>query len=432
MADSTEPMREARLPIRRFRVIVEAGPNQGEEVTSTDSVSVGAADGNDLVLDDRAVSQFHLRVRRTGSALMVLDRGSTNGTRVGTVELRGVEAKVDAGTILTIGRSKLRVENGAVETVERGPARFGDLHGEGEAMRVLFTTLSRAAATEMPVVITGESGTGKELAARAIHDHGARCEEPFVTVDCGAVSPTLFQSQLFGHERGAFTGATARAEGAFERAGAGTVFLDEIGELPMDLQASLLGVLERRTYQRLGGAERLPMQARVIAATHRDLQRAVNSGAFRLDLFYRLAVVRVEIPPLHERIEDLPMLADHFLSQAGSSSTLRDLVEEEAFERMLRHDWPGNVRELRNVVLGALAMGSAPALMSSGSTDESLDVDAWDKPFREAKRDAIERFERQYLSTLMHRADGNIRQAARDGKMDRSYLMELLRRYGMR
>jgi DNA-binding NtrC family response regulator len=306
-------------------------------------------------------------------------------------------------------------------------------------MKQPLADLARVAKTDVPVLLQGESGTGKELAARALHDHSARAERPFVTVDCGAIAPQLVASQLFGHERGAFTGADRRRVGAFEQAHRGTVFLDEVGELGPELQAMLLGVLERRRFTRVGGHETVSVDVRVVSATHRDLRAAVNSGAFRLDLYYRLASVRVALPPLRERLDDLQPLVRHFLHELAPGAALADLFEHEDLVAMERHPWPGNVRELRNVVAAAVALGRASPLEAlappgsitpSPAVPSSLDDGALlSLDFKTAKREVVERFERRYLEHLLARVSGNVRAASRESRLERNHLTELLRRH---
>ncbi|MCZ7683815.1 MAG: sigma 54-interacting transcriptional regulator [Sandaracinaceae bacterium] len=234
------------------------------------------------------------------------------------------------------------------------------LIGRSEVMRRAMAWVKRAARSDASVLLVGESGTGKELVARAIHDDGKRAEQPFVTVDCGALAPTLVASELFGHEKGAFTGADRQRAGALEMANHGTLFLDEIGELPSELQPALLGALERRTFRRVGGQAEVPVDVRVIAATNRDLRSEVNSGGFRLDLYYRLAVLRLELPPLRARTGDVVLLIEHFLRERGSPGPVSELFSEAELAELSRHHWPGNVRELRNLVEATLALGAPP------------------------------------------------------------------------
>jgi DNA-binding NtrC family response regulator len=301
----------------------------------------------------------------------------------------------------------------------------------------------------VPVLVHGESGVGKELVARALHELGPRKSGPFVTVDCASLSPTLIASELFGHEKGAFTGADRRHVGAFEQGHGGTIFLDEIGELPESLQPTLLGVLERRKLRRVGGRDEIPFDARVVSATHRDLHAEVNRGRFRLDLFYRVAVVKLEVAPLRERPEDVPLLVQHFLARAGlpSDTAMEQLFGSTMMGAMQRHDWPGNVRELRNVVEATIAMGEAPELVarSGMGTLPPPSVTTTSSPppaagyaslvgrsYRDARASVLTQFEVAYLGALLEHTRGNVAQAAREADMDRSHLFELLKRHGLR
>jgi len=436
--ETTLPVKSRGLPVRVLRVEVVSGPDAPRPpMTTTDSVTVGTARGNDLELTDPTVSRYHLELRREGEGIVVIDHGSTNGSRIGAVLLRSGAVSVSPGALLDLGETRLRVGDGEVEMVATGPDRLGGLLGRSPSMRRVLASLKRAAATDVPVLIVGESGTGKELAARAIHDQGPRAEQPFVVVDCGAMLPTLFASELFGHERGAFTGADRRHLGAFERARGGTLFLDEIGELPPELQAALLGVLERRRLRRVGGSEDIAVDVRLLSATHRDLRGAVNAGTFRLDLYYRVAVAVLAVPPLREHPEDVPLLIEHFLREAGHEGPVDELFPADALARLEAEPWPGNCRELRNVVLGTLALGSSGELgaaVQPGRLEPpaGVPVAAYDIPYREARAAVIDDFERRYLARLLERASGNLRLAAREARMDRTYLKEMLRRHGFR
>jgi DNA-binding NtrC family response regulator len=296
--------------------------------------------------------------------------------------------------------------------------------------------IAKAAQSDVSVLVHGESGTGKELVARALHDLGPRRARPFVTVDCGALPPTLLASELFGHERGAFTGADRAHVGAFEAATGGTVFLDEIGELQPAVQATLLGVLERRRVRRLGSRGELPIDIRVVAATHRDLRAEVNRGTFRLDLFYRLAVVTLAIPPLRERPDDIPLLVEHFLRDAGWDAAIDQLVSPAAMDALARQHFAGNVRELRNLVEAAVAMGEPPAVRAPDGSDGGGAAGAGGRaeqfatdlalPYKEARARLLDDFEARYLDALLARAGGNVSAAARTAQMTRSHLNELL------
>ena len=428
-----------RVPVPTTHVEVIEGPDTGASFQADEeTLTVGTAQGNDLVLSDPTVSRFHVEIARRAEGLTVRDLGSTNGTRVGPLQLH--QGIVPPGAIIQLGASRVRVGEGAEEEVElhEGDA-LGGLRGASPAMRRLMSRIEKAARTEASVLVVGESGTGKELIAEAVHELGQRAEGPFVTVDCASMTPNLVASELFGHERGAFTGADRQRIGAFERAQGGTLFLDEIGELPPELQPNLLGALERRRFRRVGGSKEIDVDVRVVAATNRDLRSEVNDGRFRLDLYYRLAVVTLQVPPLRERPEDVELLATHFLEQAGYRGPLSDLMGGELLGQLRAHPWPGNVRELRNFVEATLAMGEAtfspPPEGWEAEADEGPSIAlrrALDLPYREARASVLARFERLYVAHHLERTGGNVAQAAREADMDRSHLFTLVKRHGLR
>ncbi|MFO0686131.1 MAG: sigma 54-interacting transcriptional regulator [Sandaracinus sp.] len=422
------------FPIREVWLRV-SGPGMEPLEARGEIVTVGTASDNALVLKDDHVSRYHLEVRCDGDRVVVRDLGSTNGTSVGPVELRDASVRVLPGTTLRIGTTTLQVEHGEVAQVDAPVAVAGvGVLARSAAMRRVLGSARTVATRDVSVLIQGESGTGKELLARAMHDLGPRAHGPFVTVDCGAIPAHLVASELFGHERGAFTGADRKHEGAFERASRGTLFLDEIGELPREVQPTLLGALERHRFRRVGGTADVSVDLRVVAATHRDLRSAVNDGSFRLDLYHRLAVVTLSLPPLRERTEDLPVLIEHFLREEGYDGPVSALFDQAAIERLARRRWEGNVRELRNHVVATLTFGEEPALPPSGSASsgEEVEAQALGLPYREARRVVTERFERRYLEALLTQVNGNVRAAARAARMDRNYLTALLERHGLR
>ena len=434
-----------RVSVRSLCVDVTDGPDAGRTcVATSDRLSIGTAHGNDVVLVDPTVSRFHAQLSREPEGVSIEDRGSTNGTFVGAVRVE--RALVPPGTSLTIGRTTLRIRDGEDVDVEiHGGEALGGLFARSPIMRRLLAQLQRAAQSEVSTLLTGESGTGKERFARALHELGPRAGRAFETVDCASLSPTLVASELFGHERGAFTGADRKHVGAFERADGGTLFLDEIGELPESLQPALLGALERRRFRRLGGRDEIAVDVRVVSATNRDLRAEVNAGKFRLDLFYRVAVVRLEIPPLRARLDDIPLLIEHFARDAGYTGPIEQLISPETMGTFLRHYWPGNVRELRNVVDATLAMGETPVLEDSSpgipaGTPAQVAVPGLhialeptlEQPYKEARLRVLNQFEAAYLPRLLERAGGNVSQAARDADMDRSHLWDMLRRHGLR
>jgi DNA-binding NtrC family response regulator len=350
--------------------------------------------------------------------------------------VRVYEAVVQPGTDIELGETRLRVAALAdpLDVPLYKGDRFGPLLGASVAMRQVFALLDRAAQTQATVLLLGETGTGKDLAAEAIHQASPRAQGPFVVVDCGAIPEALIESELFGHERGAFTGAVEKRTGAFEAAHGGTVFLDEVGELPLALQPKLLRVLERRVIKPIGSNSGKEVDVRVVAATNRDLRAEVNRGAFREDLFFRLSVISVRMPPLRERREDIEVLAQSFLrvvapAQSELPAGLR--------QRLAAHHWPGNVRELRNAVERAVAMGEhwtlgdhpTPGPAAAGAELPEADPRL---PFKEAKQRLVERFERPYLEKLLATTNGNVSAAARQAGLDRVHLLKLLRRHGLR
>jgi DNA-binding NtrC family response regulator len=429
-----EPARS--LPLVALRVEVVEGPSRGRVVVAKEDVlSVGSADGNDVVLDDPTVSRFHLELQRAAAGVLVVDHESTNGTFAGT--LRVLRAVVPKDTLLGVGRTVLRIgDGGGIEVPLLPGDALAGLRGRSLPMRKLMLQVERAAKSEVTVLVVGESGTGKELVARALHELGPRRKAPFVTVDCGALSPTLIASELFGHEKGAFTGANQQHKGAFEQAHGGTLFLDEIGELPSPLQTTLLGALERRRFRRLGGRSDVEVDVRVVCATNRDLRAEVNRATFRLDLFYRIAVVSLVLPPLRERKDDVPLLVEHFMRVMGHEGPVDAVFPAKAMLELSEHRWSGNVRELRNTVEATLAMGETPPLSMSGREPSSASSDPVEPllgmKFKDARAHLLADFEERYLRQLLARSDGSISRAAREAGVDRSHLTHLLKRHGLR
>jgi DNA-binding NtrC family response regulator len=310
-------------------------------------VTIGGDPDNDLSLDDPHVSGRHAVIRPVANGYELADLASTNGSRVQGVAVSS--ALLRPGVVITLGTTHFRFE-GPEPDAGDGPTRFGDAVGRSKVMRQIFALLARLAPSDLTITLLGATGTGKDVLARGIHKRSPRAAGPFVVFDCGAVAPTLIESQLFGHERGAFTGATDDHPGAFERADGGTLFLDEVGELALDLQPKLLRVLETRRVMRLGGTVDRPVDVRIIAATNRDLEREAELGRFRQDLYYRLGVAVVRLPALRERREDLAELIPHMASELGVA------VSPEVTEVLESYDWPGNVRELKNVLMSAVAV----------------------------------------------------------------------------
>ncbi|MDQ3340571.1 MAG: sigma 54-interacting transcriptional regulator [Myxococcota bacterium] len=413
--------RETAPMIDRIDLAVIGGPDAGKVIRATNKrVVIGTGEGADLLLGDTTVSRFHCEIVLEDGKAIARDLGSKNGTLVDGVNV--LVAPLRDGCVLTFGKSTVRFarEVGALRPLVSTRDRFGVLVGRSLAMRSVYEVLERAAATDVTVLLRGETGTGKDLAAASIHQESPRSEGPFVVMDLAAAPGPLLASELFGHERGAFTGADRERAGVFERAQGGTVFLDEIGDLDLDLQPHLLRVLESRTVQRVGGSARIPVDVRVIAATHRDLRADVNTRRFRSDLYYRLAVLEVTLPPLRERLEDIPVLVEAIA--AGLDHAPAAVRDPSWVAALLKHPWPGNVRELRNHV-ERVAAGRFSQEASEIDTSVSL---------KEARNRWVQLFESQYLAELLRAHGGNVSAAARAAGVDRVHFYRLLDRAGLR
>jgi DNA-binding NtrC family response regulator len=436
---------------------VTNGPDTGQtSVVAQRNTIIGRSQGADFRLTDPTVSSFHVEVTASAEGVHVTDLQSRNGTIYAGARLE--KAIVPSGATLEVGSSLVRIEVDAqFETKLHDLPAFGELRGKSVSMRELFSTLARLAKTELSILIEGETGTGKELAARAVHDASAYANGPFVVLDCTAIPATLAESMLFGHEKGAFTGATERRVGIFEAAESGTVFLDEVGEMPLELQPKLLRVLERREVLRVGSTQPRPVQVRVICATWRDLRAMINQSKFREDLYYRLAQARVAIPPLRERREDISVLVYHFLQKLPTNIQGARAVSPEALAELSRRDYAGNVRELKSTVERAAMMAEGAIVtpadlafermltgersraptpaVSAGSPSippPAPDANGPLTPFKEAKRTLIDEFERDYLSRLLARTGGNLSRAANLAGIERHYLRDLFRKHGLR
>ncbi len=423
----------------RCQLIVIDGPDRGRACRLGESeVVVGTDTTADLVLSDDRVSGRHVAVRVDGSRFVIRDLGSKNGTWF--EGSRVSEVTVPAGSTLLVGRSALRVEPEAqpLEVPPSQARRFGELVGESLAMREVFAVLERVAATDATVLVEGETGTGKELVARALHDASPRRRGPFVAVDCGALPESLLESELFGHVRGAFTGAAQPRAGMLVRADGGTLFLDELGRISSTVQARLLRVLEERVVRPLGGDSERTIDVRVIAASRDDLDAEVAAGRFRADLMYRLAVVRVALPPLRTRREDIPLLVRELLRRRGFADEAAGFTPAPGMDRLLAHSWPGNVRELRNVIDRALALAPGaqrfadlPIRVEGGPlAGDGLAVRS-DLPYAEAKAVMLHELERRYLADVLAREGGNLSAASRTSGIDRKHLRALARKHGL-
>lgn len=443
-------VRPRECAIGRFRLSVVTGADRGiERVSDGAEFSIGTAASNHMVLTDRAVSRHHCVINATEKGFFLQDQGSRNGTIVGGLHVE--KAYLGPGTVLKLGDSVLRFDALSDEIVEAlsEEERFGRILGHSTAMRRLFAALPRIAASDSTVLLEGETGTGKGLLAEVIHQKSARAKGPFVVIDCSAIPPSLIEAELFGHGKGAFTNALHARPGVFEAAAGGTVLLDELGEMPLDMQPKLLRALEERIVRRIGTLDPIRLDVRILAATNRDLRQEVNRGAFRADLYYRLNIVRIRLPPLRERREDIPLLIAHFYQQFARSGDPRPT--EEFVSALVKQDWPGNVRELRGCIERAILMQDAEfwfeATLGAGSPTAAA---LHNKPessaeaprnqyaddlalgsFRAAKERAVALWERGYVAALVRENEGNLSRAARAAHMDRNHLRELLRRHGI-
>jgi DNA-binding NtrC family response regulator len=409
-----------------------------------DPVIVGRNPACQIVVDDGKVSAVHAEFIATELGVKVRDLGSRNGTYVSDVRIG--EVCIQSPCTLRLGATDLqfeplRPEKIAVPVIPS----FGPLVGQSELMRKLFDRFIKVAPTDLTLLIGGETGTGKELAAQAVHMASRRQDRPFIVVDCGSIPPSLAEATLFGHERGAFTGAVDKHTSPFHDAEGGTIFMDELGELPLEVQPKLLRALAERRVKSVGGSTYRPFDVRVIAATRRDLVRAVNQGAFRSDLYFRVAQVKVELPPLRTRVEDIPILVRSMLEDLGDTDAYQRVTNAQ-LERLMRYDWPGNVRELRNAVavayaladgndeidiaahLGALAEGpGAPNSQSGGMSLVTLGLER--RPFQDAKREVLARFAKEYFTKLAEEAKGNVSEMARRAGMERAHVRTYLKRH---
>lgn len=433
----------------RCALWVLSGASRGlERVIDVDTFRIGKSPDNDLVLADDTVSRSHCEILRDPKGFLVRDLGSTNGTLLEGAEIK--EGYLSPGCTLSVGEVQLRLRpyEERIELLPSEREQFGEVVGRSLRMRELFGLCERLAPTDVSVLLGGETGTGKDVLARAIHQISPRNKGPLIVVDCGSVSSTLIESELFGHEKGAFTGALSQRAGAFELAHGGTIFLDEIGELPLDLQPKLLRVLETRSFRRLGGNKEIRIDIRIIAASKRNLRAEVERGKFREDLFFRLSVVQLDLPALRERREDIPVLARNLLAKIDEkvrAGTAPLGLNREVLDVLASHDWPGNVRELRNVIeravyltraaghdtllLHALPFGAPPG---RGRESEPLLQFNPELSYREQRAEFEENFEKRYVEWLLDRHEGNISAAARQADMDRKYLYKLAKKHGLK
>ncbi len=434
----------AGLALRFRKVVLEvtSGPNTGLSAALDSRVlTVGSHRSNGLVLTDPAVSRFHFRIVASERGTQLIDDTSTNGTIVNSIALR--DGYIGPGATIGVGNTQISVVTGVGEAEVQLSAEthFGDAIGESNAMREAFALARNAAASRATILIQGETGTGKDVLARAIHQSSVRSEHPFIVFDCAAIPANLIESALFGHLRGAFTGADVAHEGVFRAAHGGTLFLDELGELPLELQPKLLRVLESGEVTPVGSTSATVVDVRIVAATHRDLREMVSRDQFRPDLYYRLAVLPIEIPPLRERREDIGPLVSRFLGELLSDepNAIEPMKQRLASALLAasNYGWPGNVRELRNVVERAVALAEAdqelPVEIGPGGSAVGPtlgpDGSALSLRGRLPLGLAREQFDREYLRDLLSSASGDIKRAAEIAEIHPKSFARLLRRY---
>jgi DNA-binding NtrC family response regulator len=400
---------------------------------------IGRADGCAIVVADPQVSLMHCELQATEFGVRLRDLNSKNGTYVHQARLApGGSVYLMADARVRCGQTWFALHVAKPEAEPISTARhFGLLVGRSIAMRKLYTRLARLAPTELSVLIEGETGTGKELVARSIHDASRRQGKPFVIVDCTTIAPSLAESKLFGHERGAFTGATERRPGALAEADGGTVFFDELGELPPEIQPKLLRALESRQIQSVGSNRYQSVDVRVVAATRRDMHAEINASRFRDDLYYRLAQVVVKVPPLRERRDDIADLLVRFFADLGDPGAIARL-DPPSRDRLMHHDWPGNARELRNVIAASHAQSDGgPIDVSEAMNVRATGIDlanrvSTSQPYPAIKQQVIETLEREYFAALFAQTGGNVSEMARRAGIARATVRESLDRVGLR
>ncbi|MBL4634919.1 MAG: sigma 54-interacting transcriptional regulator [Kofleriaceae bacterium] len=417
--------------VRSIAIEVESGPAKGTiQVTAGSRCTIGSHSRCDLIVDDATVSRFHCEILTDRTRARVIDTGSRNGTMLDGVSVR--DAYLRDGSRIQVGSTTLRVSfaNSSTTLKLSKHRKFGEMIGESVAMREVFYLLERAANSDATLLIEGETGTGKSLAARSVHDASRRKDHPFVILDCGAIPANLMESELFGHERGAFTGASQARMGALEEADGGTLFLDEVGELPLDLQPKLLGALEGRAVLRVGGNSSRAVDVRIVAATNRNLREEVNAERFRSDLYYRFAVIAITLPALRHRRLDNISLAQQILHRLGADSEKIDLLMSNGLQQKLNTAiWSGNVRELRNYLERCLVFEEVVPILEVNAGNETGDYSAYS--YAEAKTLALRSFESNYLRSLLSNHD-KVASAAKHAEIDRTYFYRLLRRHGIK
>ncbi len=414
---------------RSWMLEVIRGTDRGQKVQFHAPLIIGTGEAATFRVKDDSASRAHVEIVPKAQGIAVRDLGSTNGTWVRGLRVEQAFVDVDREVIVTVGETELKIS--ALDATESAPGEaesFGSLRSVEPVMRRIHAQLARLAPTDTTVLLTGETGSGKDIIAREIHARSGRAGRPFVVLDCGGVSENLFESELFGHMKGSFTGASADRLGAFQTANSGTLFIDEIGELPLSLQPKLLRALESRTVRRIGANDFDAVDVRIIAATHRDLEAAVKAGTFRQDLYFRLAVVTLQVPPLRERLRDIPALVADFVKARNGGFEL----SPQLLDRLLHYSWPGNIRELRNVVERVLT-GDESAVSLEGKAPQARRGPAISSelPFKEAKEALMEEFTREYLQQLSAACGGNVSEMARRAGVARPHLYRLVERYNV-
>jgi DNA-binding NtrC family response regulator len=437
--------RPTEKQLRTCRLLLLDGPNKGKElVIAKEVIRGGRSSTNDLILTDKVISNSHFELVANENGFLLRDLESTNGTFCG--EFRVKEAFLSPGQVFRVGSSKIQFESlDEIVSIKLSESdRFHEVVGRSISMREIFATLEKVAPSDLTVLIQGETGTGKEKVAHALHHLSSRKNKPFIVQDCGAIPKDLIESVLFGHERGAFTGAHQQHRGCFEQASGGTIFLDEIGELDISLQPKLLRVLETREIKRVGGDKPVKVDVRVVAATNRDLRKMVEESRFREDLFFRLSVIHVLLPSLRSRREDIPLLIQAFMDDLSARRSASEplSLSPDALEALVSHEWPGNVRELKNIIERAASLAdgsiltardlifSAP-LHSNRNHHKDPSAEVLGLSFKEGKARILEDFEAQYLRTLIKHHDGNISRASHEAGLTRFHLRELLKKYNI-
>ncbi len=427
--DKTQPVQSDKKLRGDLDVVLRVLEPKSQASTRklVDRLVLGSGSDVDLTIDDRTVSRRHAEFSRTADGILVRDLESRNGSFY--LDQRFESMVLSVGACVRLGKALIVLEVDPHSIGDPGlftATRYHGLMGHSSKMRRLFALLERLEHVRIPVLLEGESGSGKELVARALHASSSVGSGPFLALNCAALPRDLVASELFGHRRGAFTGATESRRGAFDLADGGTLFLDEIGEIAIELQAVLLRALETGEIRPVGSEQTRRVDVRIVAATNRDLAQAVSDGEFREDLYFRLAVVKLGVPPLRERREDIEPLARHFAEEAGGE--LSDVI----IEQLKRRSFRGNVRELRNVVQSHIALGTLPDEVSAqgASVDITLgELSDVTRPYAEQKDALVARFTRAYLTQLLAHTQGNLSAAARLAGLDRGHLRRLVERY---